>query len=207
MASDCGLAYNTLHHIMADVLQYSKTCHMGALCINRWWKNNQTYGQFSYIQCYNTADRKTVCIESLLVMREQSFFSLTSEQSTVEWEQPSSPRTLSASKVLGSVFWIQRMYRQWTSWNMDVQLTPSSDPHWKACHRPSRECPSLLSDGVILLHDNAWPHTAQHSTAKLWIRNAGPYSPDLHPLLLYISHLEWALVTTLFRHYWRHQAC
>lgn len=106
-------------------------------------------------------------------MREQSFFSLTSEQSTMEWEHPSSP-----SIVLGSVFWIHRKYRRWTSWNMGVQLTPSSDPHWKACHRPSRECPSLLSGGVILLHDKAW----LHSTAKFWIRNAGPYSSDLTPI-------------------------
>ena len=118
--------------------------------------------------------------------------------------RPSSPRTLSASKVLGSVFWIYRVYCRWTSWNVDVQLTPSSVPHWKACHRPPAECPSLRSDGVILLRDNTWPHTAQQNsgsemldhTVQIW-----------HPLILYISHLEWSLITTLSHRWWRHQAC
>jgi hypothetical protein len=110
--------------------------------------------------------------------RAVSLFTHTSERSTMEWEHPGSPRTLSASKVLGSAFWIHRMHHQWTSWNMDIQLMPSSEPHWKACHRPSGECPSLLSDGVILL----CKRMATHSTAKFWIRNAGEYSPDLAPI-------------------------
>ena len=85
---------------------------------------------FIYVQCY-TAERKTVCCVIAGDERERaiSLFTDTSEQSAMIWEHPSSPRTLSASKVLGSVFLIHRMYRQWTSWNMDVQLTPSSDPH------------------------------------------------------------------------------
>jgi hypothetical protein len=49
---------------------------MDALCSNRWRKSSQTDGQFSYTQCY-IAERKTVYVESLLMMREQSVFSLT----------------------------------------------------------------------------------------------------------------------------------
>ena len=128
--------------------------------------------------------REKNCVESLLVMRERererdreraiTLFAHTSEPSATEWEHPSSPRTLSASKVLDSVFWIHRTCCRRSSRNVDLHLTPSSRPHWKACHRPSGECPSLLSDGVILLHDNAWPHTAQ--------QNSGPHSPHLAPI-------------------------
>jgi transposase len=49
----------------------------------------------------------------------------------------------------------------------------------------------LLQFGVLLLHDNAWPHTA-HTTAKLlttwhWeILPHYPYSPDLAPSDFYL---------------------
>lgn len=122
--------------------------------------------------------REKNCVESLLVMRERerviALFAHTSEPSATEWEHPSSPRTLSASKVLDSVFWIHRTCCRRSSQNVDVHWMPSSEPRWKACHRPSGECPSLLSDGVILLHDNAWLHTAQ--------QNSGPHSPHLAPI-------------------------
>jgi len=162
---------------MADALQYSKTCQVDALCINRWQKAARLMVSFSYVQCY-TAERKRVYVESLLVMRESAIalFTHTSEPSSMEWEHRSSPRTLSASKVMDSVFWIHRMYCRWSSWNMDVHLTLSSESHWKACHGPSGECPSLLSDSP------PWQRLAAHSTAKLWIRNSGPYSPHLAPI-------------------------
>jgi histone-lysine N-methyltransferase SETMAR len=44
----------------------------------------------------------------------------------------------------------------------------------------------MLTKGVVLLHDNAWPHTAAHTKALLqqfnWeIFEHPPYSPDLAP--------------------------
>lgn len=48
------------------------------------------------------------------------------------------------------------------------------------------KCPGMLSDGIILLHDNARPHTANLTKATLqrfgWKTFQHPlYSPDLSP--------------------------
>jgi len=165
-------------------------------------KSSQTDGQIKLCTLLYRREKNSLCWVIAGDERESDrSFHYTSEPSTMEWEHPSSPQTLSASKVLDSVVWIHRMYCRWSSWNMDVHLTANSEPHWKACHRPSGECPSLLSDGVILLHDNAWPHTAQQNfgseildhTIHIW-----------YPLILCISHIEWSLITALFHHWWRH---
>jgi hypothetical protein len=69
MASDRGLASDTMHHTMADVLQYNKMCRMDALCINRLQKSSQTDGQFQLCTALHSKE-KTVCVQSLLVLRE-----------------------------------------------------------------------------------------------------------------------------------------
>lgn len=127
----------------------------------------------------------------------------------MEWEHPGLPSTLSASKVLDSVLWDLFAVLLVDFWNVDVQLMPNSAPHWKACNRPSGECPTRFSDGVILLHD-AWPNTAQ-LTCNL-LQNFGSEMLDhtvqiWHPSILYISRLEWALIAAFFYNWWRHQAC
>jgi hypothetical protein len=85
-----------MQQIMADKLQYSKAC---ALTDDN--RAATRMFSFSYVRWY-TAERNAVTAGDETAI---SLFTYTPERSTMEWECPSSPRTLSASKVLGIVFW------------------------------------------------------------------------------------------------------
>lgn len=168
-----------------------------------WWSVSVT--------CSVIQQRENQSFESLLVMGQWSIFSLTLVSDQL-WSgnTPAYPRYYLLAKCWAVSSGICWLYCRWTFWNVDVQLTPNSVPQWKAFNRPSGECPTHLSNGVILLHDNAWPNTAQPTWNLL--QNFGSEMLDhtvqiWHPSILYISHLEWALITTLFYNWWRHQAC
>jgi transposase len=56
----------------------------------------------------------------------------------------------------------------------------------KLCAAIRRKQPGLLTKGILLLHDNACPHSANQTTATLrslkWeVLQHPPYSPNLAP--------------------------
>jgi hypothetical protein len=185
---------------MVHVLQYSKVCALT--------DDNRAATLCSVSVVYIVVQQRET--QSLLVMRQLSVCSHTPAS-----DQPCSENTPAhPGHYLLAKCWAvssgNRMYCQRTSWSTDVQLTPSSTPHWTVCNRPLGECLSLLSDGVILLRDNAWPHAAQRTWNLL--QNFGSEMLDhtvqiWHPSVSDISHLERALSTKLFHDRWRHQAC
>jgi histone-lysine N-methyltransferase SETMAR len=51
-----------------------------------------------------------------------------------------------------------------------------------------QKCPGLLIKGVLLLHDNAWPHNANATQLYFWLEilEHPVYSPDLAPSNYYL---------------------
>jgi len=116
------------------------------------------------------------------------------KRASMQWKHPSSPAhkkfkvTPSAGKVMLTVFWdcqgvllteFQQRGHTVTSASYCTILTKL-----RAAIRRKR--PGLLTKGVLLLHDNARPHSANQTTATLrsfkWeVLQHPPYSPDLAP--------------------------
>jgi len=113
---------------------------------------------------------------------------------SVQWKHPASPAhkkfkvTPSAGKVMLTVFWdcqgvllteFQQRDHAVTSPSYCTILTKL-----RAAIRRKR--PGLLTKGMLLLHDNARPHSANQTTATLrsfkWeVLQHPPCSPDLAP--------------------------
>ena len=117
-----------------------------------------------------------------------------SKADSMMWKHPFSPtvrtfkRVASAGKVLATVFWdmhgillvkFQKPGETVNSAAYQNTLISLKEPI-------RRRRPGLLSEGVLPLHDNAWPHTANATVdlLKSWkweILPHPPYSTDLAP--------------------------
>ncbi|GFV88195.1 histone-lysine N-methyltransferase SETMAR [Trichonephila clavipes] len=128
-----------------------------------------------------------------------------SNQHPMEWRHTSSPvkvnakQTLSKRKIRTTVFWDRRdvflvnFMPQGTTINSGAYCTTL----WKLRREFQNKRRGKLSRGVLLLHDNARPHTS-HMTRKLieyfgWnVLDHAPYSPDHAPndfnLFWYLKH-------------------
>ncbi|KAJ4446902.1 hypothetical protein ANN_13603 [Periplaneta americana] len=112
-----------------------------------------------------------------------------------QWHHPSSPKkprifkqTLSTQKVMATVFWDHKgvllldFMPKGTTINAN-RYCETLRKLWRAIQNKRR---GMLSRGVVLLHDNARPHTATSTRELLdqfgWeIFDHPPYSPDLAP--------------------------
>jgi histone-lysine N-methyltransferase SETMAR len=204
VASDLGLACSTVHHVVADVLQYCKVCV-------RWMPCSLTDGDkaarmmacISFLQHYTVEGNNCLCW--VIAGDERGIHHFTHiKWSTTEWKHAGSPRAPSAGTGLGALFWdlldVLQMYF------LEYARTVNSDKycaHWKAIWRKR---PNVLSSAVILLSANAWPHMAQH-TGKLpqnfssEMLDHPPYSPDLAPIGFHLfhfvnEHLSWLRFTS-----------
>ena len=116
------------------------------------------------------------------------------KHASVQWEHPASPAhkkfkvTPSAGNVMLTVFWdcqgVLLTEFQQCGHTITSALYCTILTKLRAAIRRKR--PDLLTKGVLLLHDNARPHSANQTTATLrsfkWeVLQHPPYSPDLAP--------------------------
>ena len=115
-----------------------------------------------------------------------------SKWQNMEWKHPQSPckkkskTQPSAGKLMLTVFWdsqgpVLEHYQERSSIN-GARYSEMLTDRLKPAIRSKRQ--GLLSKGVLLLHNNARPHTAAHTAETLWklkfeIMAHPPYSPDL----------------------------
>jgi histone-lysine N-methyltransferase SETMAR len=112
----------------------------------------------------------------------------------MEWKHLGSPRSKkfkmvkSAGKVMATVFWDGKgvLLVDFMEKGTTINAASYCANLEQLQTAIKRQCPGLLATGVLLLHDNAWPHIAT-ATQKLlqrfrWtILDHPPYSPDLAP--------------------------
>ncbi|GFX38598.1 mariner Mos1 transposase [Trichonephila clavipes] len=115
------------------------------------------------------------------------------ELESKQWESATSPPPKKSKAVHTTV--LVRQYPSFltthflsTSWNGKPPSMPSViKPLYRTLEEPSsRNAPGMLSNGVILLHDNARPHTANAVKTTLqqlrWeILEHPSYSPNISP--------------------------
>ena len=117
------------------------------------------------------------------------------KRQSMEWKHPQSPckkkfkTQPSAGKLMLTVFWnsqgpvLEHYQERGTTINSarySEMLTDKLKSAFRSKHR------ELLSKGIVLLHDNARPHTAAHTgetlrKLKFKVMAHPPYSPDLVP--------------------------
>jgi [histone H3]-lysine36 N-dimethyltransferase SETMAR len=117
------------------------------------------------------------------------------KRQSMEWKHPNSPSKKkfktqpSAGKVMLTVFWdsqgpiLEHYMEQGTTVN-SARYSEMLIDELKPAIRSKRR--GVLSKGVLLLHDNARPHTAAHTVEtiqklKFEVLDHPPYSPDLAP--------------------------
>ncbi|XP_023228571.1 histone-lysine N-methyltransferase SETMAR-like [Centruroides sculpturatus] len=153
-----------------------------------------------------------------------------SKQQSMEWRHSSSPRkvkfkqTISAQKIMCTVFWDR--YGVLLVDFLPHRETINSAAYCETLKKLRRAIQNkrrgLLSKGVVLLHDNARPHTANQTqdliTSFGWEQlDHPPYSPDLAPsdyhLFLHLKkhlagqrHNNHDEVKTTVLHWLSHQA-
>lgn len=123
-----------------------------------------------------------------------SHFTPETKQQSMHWRRSGSPvttkfkQTLSVQKVMCTVFWDRKGI-------LLIDFLPrgetvNADRYIETLRKLRRAIQNkrrgLLTAGVVLLHDNARPHTARRTTAVLrefgWeLFDHPPYSPDLAP--------------------------
>ena len=122
-------------------------------------------------------------------------FAPESKRQSMEWKHPGSPVTKkfksqpSVGKVLLKIFWdsqgvILEHYVERGATVNNVRCSEMLSNELKPAIRTKRR--GLLSSGVLLLHDNARPHTAIHTLQTLvklgfTVLEHPAYSPDLAP--------------------------
>ncbi|KAJ4441265.1 hypothetical protein ANN_11119 [Periplaneta americana] len=112
-----------------------------------------------------------------------------------QWHQPSSPKkpkkfkqTLSTQKVMATVFWDRKgvLLLDFMPKGTTINANRYCETLRKLQRAIQNKRRGMLSRGVVLLHDNARPHTAASTRELLdqfgWeIFDHPPYSPDLAP--------------------------
>lgn len=186
-----GLAYSIIH----DRLQFRKVCA-------RWVPRDLTP--------QHKLNRMGLALEHLcryeaqgqdmlkkIVTGDESWvhhFQPESKRQSMQWKHPGSPAAKkfkvvsSAGKIMTTVFW-----------DCEGVLLVCFQKHGETVNATSycavlrelrdsirRKRPTLLTDGVLLLHDNARPHVARATQETIrqlnWeVLDHPPYSPDLAP--------------------------
>ena len=129
-----------------------------------------------------------------LVMRRVYHHTPEIKRVSMEWKHLGSPWTRkfkvmkSAGKVMATVFWDQKGVLPVDFLEMEATINAAVygatlERLWAAIRRKH---PGLLSKGVLLLRNNARPHTANATQELLWhfqwgILEHPPCSPDLVP--------------------------
>ena len=116
------------------------------------------------------------------------------KRASTQWKHPMSPVhkkfkvTPSAGKVMLTVFWDCQgvLLTEFQQRDHTIMSASYRTILTKLCGAIRRKQPGLFTKGMLLLYDNAHPHSANQTTATLksfkWqVLQHPPYSPDLTP--------------------------
>jgi len=195
VAECLNLSYGTTHHVITDVLGYSKVC---ARWVPRMLtpENKQVRLTTSRdnLRQYNVDPAKF--LRRYVTMDETwaHHFDPETKQQSKQWKHVASPppvkfrKIASADKVLASVFWDSKgvLMIDYLERGKTVTGVYYAELIHKLRSAIKEKRRGKLSDGVLLHHDNAPAHTSAVAVAT--VRECGfellshpPYSPDLAP--------------------------
>jgi len=195
IADTVGLSVGEVHNIVHEVLGYSKVCA-------RWvpkqltdtHKETRMGSSLTHLQRYNMEGENF--LYRIVTGDETWVHYLTPEtkRDSMTWKHVNSPPPKkfkivpSAKKLMATVFWDHKgpLLIEYMEKGKTVNSEQYCNTLDKLRMAIRKRRPRLLSDGVILLHDNATPHTAAHTREWLdrhnWeILEHPPHSPDLAP--------------------------
>lgn len=196
VACSLQISHGSAHEIIHDKLGFRKVCA-------RWVPKDLTeMHKHNRVQiCQRLLDRYNNEGEAFLeriVTGDETWvhhFEPESKRQSMEWKHPRSPvrkkfkSQPSAGKLMLTIFWdskgpLLEHYLEKGSTVTSARYSEMLTKDLKPSIRTKRR--GLLSKKVLLLHDNARPHTAAHTVetiGKLGFELLGhpPYSPDLAP--------------------------
>jgi histone-lysine N-methyltransferase SETMAR len=196
VALELGISHGSAHHIMHDILQYHKVAARWVprqltleLKERRMDACEELMGRYktegdAFLQRIVTGDESWV-----------HYFQPETKRASKEWRHSISPKPrkfralASAGKVMLTLFWdskgvILEHYTRKGATITSASYCDLLENQLKPAIRTKRR--GLLNTGVLLLHDNARPHTAHATVAKIKDLRFEclphpPYSPDLAP--------------------------
>ncbi|KAK7575531.1 hypothetical protein V9T40_011817 [Parthenolecanium corni] len=193
MPIDCGRT--SIRTIVYDKLRYRKlSARWVPKLLTDVHKNQRQGAALEFLSRYEAEG--VDLLERIVTGDETWVYHYTPEQKiqSMQWCAPGEPAPKKAktervtAKIMATVFWdshgillIRYMPRKST-----INSTAYCEVLRALRHEIGRKRPNLPQDQVILLHDNARPHTAQATQNQLkkfgWsIMTHPPYSPDLAP--------------------------
>lgn len=196
ITAELGLSYGTVQRIVTDVLRYSKVCARWVpRALSEEQKATRMMCSLTFLQRYHADGQHFI---DHIVTGDETWlhhFVPTTKRATMEWKHARSPTkkkfkvTPSAGKVMASIFWDSRgvLLIDYLERGHTVTAERYCGTLRRLREAIRRKRPGMLSEGVILLHDNARPHTARQTqdllqTFKWEVWNhPPPYSPDLAP--------------------------
>jgi histone-lysine N-methyltransferase SETMAR len=195
VAAAIGCSHGSAYSIMHDRLKFKKVC-------SRWvprqltdeHKMNRLGLSLQHLCRY--ADEGEDMLNRIITGDESwvHHYQPESKRASMQWKHPSSPCvqkfkvTPSAGKVMLTVFWDCQgvLLTNFQKKGDNVNSESYCEVLLMLRDAIRRKRPGLLTRGVLLLHDNARPHTARLTQEKInhlgWeLLEHPPYSPDLAP--------------------------
>lgn len=195
IATSLNISYGSVYSIIHDHLAFRKLCA-------RWvprlltsdHKNRRFLSCLALLQRYSAEGNDF--LRRIITGDESWFHHFTPEmkRSSMEWMHTNSPVRLkakvqpSAGKVMATVFfdWEGVVYTEFMPKGTTINAASYCQTLQKLRTAIKQRRRGRLSEGVILLHDNATPHTANQTKQLLqkfkWeVWPHPPYSPDLSP--------------------------
>lgn len=195
IASHTGISRGSVHMVVHDHLKFRK---VSARWVPRQLKQEQRAVRMimslDNLQRYNEEGGEML---SRIVTGDETWvhhYQPESKQASMQWKHKDSPTPTkfkvvpSAGKVMATVFWDMKGVLLVEFHEHGTTVTAASYSsllgRLKIAIRNKR--PGLLTRGVLLLHDNARPHTARLTLEAidnlgLEVLSHPPYSPDLAP--------------------------
>lgn len=196
VARDLEISHGSAYEIIHNRLSFHKVCA-------RWVPHQlttlhkQTRLEICQQHLHRYADEGDSFLNRIITGDETwvHYYEPESKRQSMEWKHPKSPTTKkfrslpSAGKLMLTVFWdsqgvVLEHYQQSGSTINSAGYSGMLVDRLKPAIRSKRR--GRLSEGVVLLHDNARPHTAALTVEtlqklKFEVLAHPPYSPDLAP--------------------------
>lgn len=185
----------TMHEIVTECLGFRKIC---ARWVPKELTNNHKENRMmTSLDCLTRyeedgdefLDRIVTCDETWI-----SHITPECKRDSMQWKHVTSPRVkkfktvLSPKKVLATVFWDRRgiIHVEYLKYGNTVNAAGYCETLKRVRRAIQNKRRGMLTDGVVLLHDNATSHTARVTSSLLeqfrWeVLPHPPHSPDLAP--------------------------
>ena len=196
IAANLGISHGSTHHIVHEVLGFNKVCV-------RWiprllTKEMKSQRETSAISLMSRFEAEEHAFLSRIVTGDETwvhYHTPESKRASMEWQHKTSPHpkkckiVTSAGKLMLTIFWdmngvlVTHYQPRGVTVTRDTYSQLLRD-ELKPAIRTKRR--GLLKKGVLLLHDDARPHTARRTIETITdlgfeVLPHPPYSPDLAP--------------------------